>query len=257
MYLALRLGKGGAAALFMLLLGIGSALAAQVQVLATSPAPQAELPLGQSFQVRLGYTSEHGLRLFVRGYYQGEQVTQGQRSNPSPVYDGPAGEAIVWLEYTRPTRLDELRIQVNDASWQTLESISVPVALHWHPEAPAINHADEFRALSAEQQQRVSVAMQQAYAEQDDRGINLLLIAMAWSVPAYLVLQLLLPLRWQGGWRKLALLPLLATGPILLYTLAGLLQGSNLWPLVMLFTLPFAFLYMLALLLARWFATKA
>jgi hypothetical protein len=85
----------------------------------------------------------------------------------------------------------------------------------------------------------------------DDDFWMLLIMLAGWSIPGYFVLQTILYRRWHDGWRTAALLPLLGTVPIVAYTLFALFMGSNLWPLVMLFTLPLAFVYLVVLALAK------
>jgi len=57
--------------------------------------------------------------------------------------------------------------------------------------------------------------------------------------------------------RIAAALPLIGTVPLLLYTLAALAMGSNLWPLMAIFLTPFALFYLVAVLALRWFGRSA
>jgi hypothetical protein len=77
--------------------------------------------------------------------------------------------------------------------------------------------------------------------------------------PGYLVLQAALPPFYRGGWRKAALVPLIATVPITLWCLVAFTQESNLWPLPFLLCAPIAFAYLagLALLNAMIRLTRA
>lgn len=52
----------------------------------------------------------------------------------------------------------------------------------------------------------------------------------------------------RGGWRIAALLPLLVVIPVTAVTVVGLWQGSNLWPILLIFAAPFLFLYQAALI---------
>jgi hypothetical protein len=76
------------------------------------------------------------------------------------------------------------------------------------------------------------------------------LLIMA-GVPAYLVLQLSTLLAWRGNWRRSALLPLLLTVPALLFSLFALYDGSNLWPLTLIFAAAIGAAYLAVLLVAR------
>lgn len=77
------------------------------------------------------------------------------------------------------------------------------------------------------------------------------LVVMA-GVPAYLVVQPATIWRWPGGWRLAALAPLLLTVPALCFSLFALYQGSNLWPLTLIFAAALGSIYLATLWLARW-----
>lgn len=70
-------------------------------------------------------------------------------------------------------------------------------------------------------------------------------------VPLYFVLQIWFGYAWSGRWRIAALVPLILFVPVLIYTLLGLLHGSNLWPLLLIFSAPFGVAYLLVVRVAR------
>ncbi|MBI5319449.1 hypothetical protein [Bradyrhizobium sp.] len=74
--------------------------------------------------------------------------------------------------------------------------------------------------------------------------------AMA-GVPAYFVIQPMSLAQWRGGWRKAAAAPLLLTVPALLFSLFALTQGSNLWPITLIFAAAIGSLYLAALWLTQ------
>jgi len=51
-----------------------------------------------------------------------------------------------------------------------------------------------------------------------------------------------------GGWRVAAVLPLLVVIPVVVVTIRDLQQGSNLWPLLLIFLAPVLLLYQVVLL---------
>jgi hypothetical protein len=53
----------------------------------------------------------------------------------------------------------------------------------------------------------------------------------------------------RGAWRLAALLPLIVVIPVLFVTIRGLQQGSNLWPIFLIFLAPVLFVYQAVLLL--------
>lgn len=243
-------------ALACLLLGaaIGAPAAGQtVELLATDPPDGSLLNVGEALYVRLGYTGDQPLRFRVRGYLGGVERSEGTRTNPAPTYPAGAGEALAWIEYTAPISLDELRIEVYDAQWAPRAQLVLPLDVGWRASARISprDRAAWVAPLSAAQQQMTSAALAAAHQGGDDGWWPMLILLAGWSVPGYFVLQGVLYRRWRDGWRKAALLPLWGTVPIVAYTLFALFMGSNLWPLVMLFTVPLAFIYLVLLALAK------
>jgi hypothetical protein len=224
-----------------------------VELLATDPPNGSLLYVGEALYVRLGYTGDEPLRFRVRGYLGGVERSTGTRTNPAPPYPAGAGEALAWIEYTAPIALDELRIEVYDAQWVARTQLVLPFDVGWRAGArmPLHSRAAWVAPMNAAQQQMTSTALASAHAGGDDDGWLLVFMLAGWSIPGYFVLQVVLYRRWRDGWRKAALLPLWGTVPIVAYTLFALLQGSNLWPLVMLFTVPLAFVYLVLLVLAK------
>ncbi len=68
------------------------------------------------------------------------------------------------------------------------------------------------------------------------------------GVPGYFVLQGWLLYSIRGGWLYAAAAPLLPMAAVLVYTVYAFNKGSNLFPLVLIFTAPIAFIYLLAVL---------
>lgn len=69
------------------------------------------------------------------------------------------------------------------------------------------------------------------------------LLAMI-ALPGYWVLQILLAKSYDGGWRLAVLMPLIVMVPLLAYTVFAFVSGSNLWPLMLIFVSPAAFIYL-------------
>jgi len=72
--------------------------------------------------------------------------------------------------------------------------------------------------------------------------LDLLWLAM----PAYVVLPVVAMMRTSGGTRMAAALPLFVMVPVFVHAAVGLVQESNLWPLLMLFVSPAALFYFTA-----------
>lgn len=67
---------------------------------------------------------------------------------------------------------------------------------------------------------------------------------------AYPVLQALTTWRMQRRWRLLSVVPLVPMAFVLALTVLALIEDSNLWPILLIFTAPLALLYLALLWLA-------
>jgi hypothetical protein len=76
------------------------------------------------------------------------------------------------------------------------------------------------------------------------------------GVPGYFVLQAWLLYLLRGGWLVAAMLPLPPMALVLAYTVHAFNKGSNLFPIVLIFTAPIAFIYLLVVLVL-WRLTHA
>lgn len=225
----------------------------EVRVVARSPATDTLAP-GDSLYLKVHYHSSQPLRFQLNAEGPGQDKA-GAMMNASPVYPAGSGEAMVWIAFRQPFEPQQLVLRVADDRWRTLQEIPLNDNARWLAGQPSSGpRADWADSLGQQQQRQISTEMQQAYSPASDGStpMDWLLLLMAWSVPGYFLLQGWVWLRWHDRWRKAGLLPLWAGVPITLYTLFALLAGSNLWPLVMLFTLPLLFGYLLVTSILRW-----
>jgi len=199
--------------------------------------------------LRVSYDSAVPLRLQAKGFSGGAEVKAGARYNPAPIYPAGADDAVVWVAYAAPTHLDEIRIAAYGADWKPVATLSYPVTAQWS--GPGGRRPAAWAAALSDRQQAMTSQSAAASQGDDDGYIGLLITFAGLSIPGYLVLQLVLLFRYSGRWRLAAALPLVGMIPLLLYTLAALAAGSNLWPLMLIFLTPLAFLYLLAVIILK------
>ena len=234
-------------------LGMGSAAAGaspDVRIADTDPPLTRNLSRNTVLYLHLRYRSEAPLRVQVKGFLEGAEVVDGVSWNPSPPYPAGEGEAIVWIAYSKPSRLDELRVEISDGNWQPVLILKQPANIAWTGLV-----ADE--PERAEWVKRLRDAQQKATHESiakigDDWPGNLLGFFAMISVPGYFVLQILFGLRWSGWWRIAALIPLAIMLPAIGHAVFALSAGSNIWPIVMILTAPIGFLYLLVAAVAKY-----
>src|SRR5688572_21479265 len=108
-----RIRRAAARAMLSLaaLTAVQSAVAATtVELLETEPAGRnVTLGSGETFYMRIAYSTDTPVRIWARPYFEGREVNAG--SNPSRVHEGK-GEALVWFFFLGEPgqQVDEIRI---------------------------------------------------------------------------------------------------------------------------------------------------
>ena len=224
---------------------------ARIEVIGTDPASPAVLGSWHRFNVRISYVSNEPIRVHGQAYANGRKVTSA--TSGSPVYPPGAGEGIFWFAYTEAAQVDRIVLTAYPASGQgTLAEATLGVELRWTGEKTARPaSAGWVRQMDAEAERR----HREQYAAYMNRPTPVwqgtLFFALVWSPVAYLVAQVVALRRFRGGWWVAALVPLVPMAIVLLHTVSAYRAGSNLFPLVLIFTSPIAFLYLMALILIR------
>ena len=226
-----------------------------LRAIETDPPAGAVLAEREQLYVRLAYTSRGPVRFDVEGWLDGRAV-RAAATSIQPEYPAGDGETLVWLAYRDPTRVDELRVRMYDAESLVVAEAIVPVQAEWRRGTADSRRvrAEWVGRLNERQQQLGRAARARAAAEAGDTGdsaVNALLGIMMLSVVGYPLLQFQVYRTWRGRWRIAGLLPLVGAAPVLIITALSLAAGSNLWPLLLLFTFPVGLLYLTGLAAAH------
>lgn len=210
------------------------------------PGPGADLALRDGLNLRLAYKSTVPVRFQMEGRTQGKAVRAGAMFNVAPLYPAGEGEAIVWIAYHQPGAIDEIVINAVDAAWKPIAATSIPMQIGWSTGMPRRQPAEWVGRLNQTQQEMARHAMEQA-GQDNGSTDTLLFLLLPLGLLGYFVLQPWTLMRFNGGWRLAALVPLVAAVPLMLHALLALAAGSNLWPLLLILSLPVATLYLAVL----------
>lgn len=231
--------------LSILLLGTNAFAAISVNLSETSPQSPAKLNLFEPLYVHIQYNSPQALRFQAMGVLQAAPQHKNLRMNPSPVYPAGRGEAIAWISYGQPITIDTLIVNVYNQNWQLLEQKSIPLSLQWQKQiSDTVSTPPPWvTKLNREQQSAVGGKPQPT-----SLFWEILIRVFFLSIPIYWYLQIRVLYKWSGRWQKIACIPLIISIPLLLYTLFALSQGSNLWPVMMLFLTPLLLILLLSII---------
>ena len=222
-----------------LLVARDAAAATEVEVLATEPADATvTLGNGQTFYLRIGYSTDTPVHIWARPFLGGREVNAG--SNPSRRYEGE-GEALAWFFFLGEPgqQVDEIRISAGDGSTagtQTLLSVPVRITSGARP-APDSPEPTWLTRLKAEDERLQREDYERRMSEPLGVGDGLFAVGFMLAVVAIGIGGIALPVRamrrWQGGWRLVAALPALWVAFVALRIVAGTAldpTSHNLWP---------------------------
>jgi hypothetical protein len=187
-----------------------AACAAQAEVrvsVAETDPPGAAVTLGrdETFWVRVAYTTDEPVQIWVRPYLAGKEVVlPGTFSNPSIWHTG-SGHALGWFSFRQAAQADELRIQIGrPRSAQMLEAARYPVRLSATgqpaaartPAAWVAELRSETSAKARLEQERLASEPASATDTALAYGLMLLISGVVLAVPALLLWALW---RWRRG----------------------------------------------------------
>jgi hypothetical protein len=220
------------------LLSIGSAHAdTRASVGELSVASGSQLGLGTSLYVRIDYDSDEVVRLWARPFLEGREVSQAM-SHGSGLLSG-TGHALGWFALTEPGAIDEIRIRAGGGSpYREWIVADLPVSYAWSAESTAQSAKpawveDLLREASEHSRQRARQEERESVDTSDVAWINgfaLVIVALALGSIALPVRSMI---RWHGGWRLAAAVPL----GLMIFVILRIIidttrdpSSHNLWP---------------------------
>lgn len=229
-----------------------------VKVTETAPASPATLGHWEQFYLRIAYEADRPIRIRAEGY-AGDKPLASMNSG-SPRYEAGKGEAMFWIAYTRPARVDRIVVTAeDDKTGKPVAQVDGSVDLTWtgQPVVNARPKPDWVTRLQADRDRRHSAEMKE-YAERPTPWWTTLLVyAAVWSVPFYFIAQIVMLARWRGGWRIAAAVPAVPMLFVVGHAIFAFAAGSNIFPIVLIFTSPPALVYLGIVFALRYFRRQA
>lgn len=213
--------------------------ATTVRVLDTWPAgDRIDLARDRNFHLRLAYTSDEPIGIWIAPYFRGERVRAG--SSPSPRHSG-SGETIAWFFLHEPgVEIDEIRIRAGNGGVNTTPVVATH-RVHIVSTGGAASNDKTPPSWVAELGERSRAAAReqaQAAADAPTSVVDILLFAgLMLALPSAPFLGFLAPIlayrRWRGGWRIAAAVPgIMMTFVVLRIAVEVAIDSTshNLWP---------------------------
>jgi uncharacterized membrane protein len=248
------------AILVLLLAGTWSPLAAKPQagattcrIVATDPGAGSIIATGDKLYLRISYESQVPVRFQIEAFRQALRQEDAFTSS-TPPYNAGRGEALAWISFSAPLRVDEIRVTAFDMEWQELHHQTIQMVVIWEAvEAAAERSLAEWVGPMLKHHRQV---FDQAYDPQPQKPetlFDLFFLFSFMAVPAYLFLQIKMLTRCPSGWRNYVIAPLLPIVPLCLYSLVGLGMETAYWIIFLFRYFPAALAYLLIVWGVKWF----
>jgi hypothetical protein len=190
-----------------------------LELLETSPASPAILHNGERLYLRIRYDADQPMRMVVRYSARGERIKRGQ-TNGEALLEPGQGEAVAWVSFTGAEAVDAVDLSASSNGRDGFAAQHLSVDYRWDSQRSAgETPASWVGPLLAEQERRQKAA----FAETERRlsttgsgglgavsiGISSLLVFLVLpAVVAGFVWPIWGAVRWKGGWRTAAMVPL-------------------------------------------------
>lgn len=212
--------------------------ATTVRVIETwPPGDRVVLPHNRNFHLRLAYTSDEPIGIWIATYFRGERVRAG--SSPSPRYSG-SGETIAWFFLQEPdVEVDEIRIKAGDGGVNTTPVVATyRVHLVSGEAAPGSDSPPPWVTELGDQSRAAMKEQADAATNEPASIMDMLRFAgLMLALPSAPLLGFLAPIlayrRWRGGWRIAAAVPGIMMAFVVLRIAVGVAidrTSHNLWP---------------------------
>ena len=252
--------KTALAIVVLLLAGTSSLLAAETKageisyrIVATDPEAGALIANGDKLYLRISYESRVPVRFQIEAFRQ--QLRQEDAIiSSTPPYDAGRGEALAWISFSTPIRVDELRVTAFDMEWRELHSVTIQMVATWEEvEDVAARPLAEWVGPMLKHHRQVFDQAYDPQPQKPDTLFDVFFLFSIMAIPVYLMMQVQMLIRYRDGWRKYAIAPLLPILPLCLYSLFGLGMQSAYWIIFLFRFFPVALGYLLIIWMVKWF----
>jgi len=252
--------KTALAIVVLLLAGTFSLLAAEpktgetsYRIVATDPGAGALIANGDKLYLRISYESRVPVRFQIEAFRQ-ELRQEDAITSSTPPYDAGRGEALAWISFSTPIRVDELRVTAFDMEWRELHSVTIQMVATWEEvEDVAARPLAEWVGPMLKHHRQVFDQAYDPQPQKPDTLFDVFFLFSIMAIPVYLMMQVQMLIRYRDGWRKYAIAPLLPILPLCLYSLFGLGMQSAYWIIFLFRFFPVALGYLLIIWMVKWF----
>jgi hypothetical protein len=221
-------------------------------ILAVDPAPGSTLAAGDKLYVHISYDSPVPVRFVAQALRQ-ETLQVDAFASSTPPYDAGKGEAMAWIGFPRPIRIDEIRVTAFDMDWHELGTRFGEAVVTWEdredkpPRQPApwvnllLKHHRHVFDNNFDPQPKKPAPL-----------FDVFFLLSFLAMPLYLLMQVQMLIRYRGSWQWYASAPLHPILPLALYSAFGLGLSAELWVIFIFRYMAVALVYLLILWAVKW-----
>lgn len=223
-----------------------------VEIVDVDPVGQSSLAFEDKLYVRLKYQSELPLRFQAVGKLNDSTMDVGSINNFGLLHPPGEGEALAWVMFLNPTHIDAVTVNVYTEEWQRLFHLTREVDITWVERTLATERVEPkwLKPLDRAEKRLTDIFYDPA-PRRFGAIYDVFFYVNLGAIPVYILMQIFMLIRYRYRWRELASIPLIPYLIVLFYLGVGLDIESGLL-ISFLFRYTFvAFLWLVALWLAK------
>lgn len=230
-----------------------SVYAANFKLTLTDPNVKTLLGTNEPLYVKIVYESEAPIRFLPSALFKGAKREVGAFQSSAGLHASGKGEALTWIAFDNPTRIDEIVVTAFDGEWNRLESQSVVTDSHWSGRGVAAPRSPATWVTELQKKERLKLDyMFDPAPKHPAVASDTIFVLALLSIPTYLYLQVRMLRRYRQRWRELATVPLITALPMVVYAFSvGIGFNLRLWPAFFMYFMLSACCYLMMLLVIK------
>lgn len=225
------------------------------RITAFDPGPGETLAFYDKLYLQITYDSQIALRFQAVPLRKGVELEFGAMESSPSLYPAGQRDALVWVSFSNPTRIDGIEISILDSEWQEVDQLGIDFDVSWNapmgeqPRKPA-----EWVGKLIRKERLKQELVFDPTPQKEETIFDLFFLASAMTIPFYLFLQIQFIRKFRGRWRELSAVPIISIAPMIVLSLFGLGLEFRLWVIFIFRGIPLALIYLIALWVAKRFS---
>lgn len=222
------------------------------RITSVDPGLGATLAANERLYLKVSYESNVSLRLQASARRLGGELEFGLKTSPASLHADGKHDALVWLSFSNPTRIEEVVVELLDIEWKKISQIGINMDTTWTsiPAEQPRELAAWIEPLIRKERLKREMVFDPSPQKKETIFDIFFLIAVL-TIPIFLFLQVQFLRHFRGRWRELAAIPIISILPMVVVSLFGFGMEFSYWIVFIFRGMPLALIYLVILWVAK------